>query len=373
MINSFKFHNINNLDYYIFYDIFLHKSGNKITAVSPFYNDEIDINNYYDPNDIKLVIDNIEIIGEYIPFGLNGWEPCILYDFKHDIIKKLALTKEYINIKIIANKLVKEFKITTNLFEEKNITVATCSKNENKWVPIYLNYYLKILNVDYIYLYDNNDDIIKQNELKSIVNQFKNVIYIPWYFRWKNKRNRQIGQPPQEAHTLNKFKNKWLGFFDTDEFLFIHDNSIENVLDEYDYNKIKAISFENKWCMYKGTKKYEEIINPLLEFKYTRKNPNRRRLQKLFVNSSKVRFCRFHWISEILNSNDCKIANSKDETQNNKYFYYHYFIRKFRFNEGVNGINIGNESEFDDKMSNFILDILKSNPFIFEYKINDLK
>jgi len=362
-LNSLGFTH-NGRKYYIFYDIFLHYNNNKITAVSPYYGEEIQLEKFYDIHNIKIIIDDHTIIGKYIPFGIKGWEPCILYDFEHPCIETFA-KKEYIKLKVIAGNYNKEFTIYPK--KSKNeLVVATCTKNENRWMKFYLEYYTKILNVDHIYIYDNNTNKELQEELKLLVCNYRDrVSYIPWYFRWKNNKNKQIGQPQQEAHTLNKFNNKWVGFFDTDEFLFLKNKSVKDLLNSYDYKEVKAVSFENKWCMYKGSKKYEEITNPLIEFKYTKKHEHFRRLQKLFVNQSKVRFCRFHWISEYLNCKDGKIANSIDETPNYEYFFYHYFIRDFRFYEGVQGIEFGKNGVYDDEMSNFIQFKIKNNSELF--------
>ena len=56
-LNSLGFTH-NGRKYYIFYDIFLHYNNNKITAVSPYYGEEIQLEKFYDIHNIKIIIDD---------------------------------------------------------------------------------------------------------------------------------------------------------------------------------------------------------------------------------------------------------------------------------------------------------------------------
>ncbi len=85
---------INGEAFHLFLDIFVDANGQKLTAVSPHYGDDIDWQTHgVDFERVVLTIDALSMTGHYIPHRLDTWEPCILIDFTHPQIEALFSTR----------------------------------------------------------------------------------------------------------------------------------------------------------------------------------------------------------------------------------------------------------------------------------------
>ena len=323
-INKFLYTKQNDIEYYLFYDVFVHFDKEKITAVAPFYGDDFDLTSKY--SQLILEVDNLKIQGEYIPCRLDSWEPTILIDFSHPELKSKISQNQFLDVKIQIEDKEQTFSIKTNT-PSHNICMSVIVKDENKWLPFFLEYYLNIMKADHILVYDNNTkDKNKLHELLLPYIKQDQITLIPWHFRWRNRIDKkQIGQPPQEAHSLNKFGNcKWIGFFDVDEILRIPGQNLPSFLRKFDPNKLGGLSFGLRWAFYKGPKTLEQIENPLTEFIYTIKDELGRKRQKLIVSPFRCRYLRFHWLP------DDEIELAIDDSD---IFFHHYVVRENRFNE----------------------------------------
>lgn len=122
-------------------------------------------------------------------------------------------------------------KIQNNLlkaFPYKLPTVALCAiaKNENKYLREWVEHHLN-LNIDQIYLLDNNDP--DGEHFEEVIGDYiknKKVIVIDK----RGIRNAQIDSYEEFYQTIGQ-KYDWVGFWDIDEFLFLdEDTNIQNFI-----------------------------------------------------------------------------------------------------------------------------------------------
>lgn len=320
-----------NDDFFLFLDIFVHHTGSKITATCAYYGEDIDWSSHgVDLENVFLTVNGLCITGTYIPHRLDSWEPAILIDFEHPELASLISGSDsgLLEIEIAAGSHQQAFELSTRLPEAYDVTMSVIIKNENRWIKHYLDYYLDCLEVDHIFVYDNLTT--DRDELAVILKPYivnGAVTYILWDYRWRNRYDRkQIGQPPQQSHTLNRFGNcTWIGFFDVDEFLRIPGKTLPEFLNTTDTDDVDGLSFGIRWFMYKGDLDFEDIRNPLLSMFESKPDRLGRKRQKLLVAAKDVRFLRFHWLEE----GKRELAIPDDEI-----YFHHYYLRDARFDEG---------------------------------------
>lgn len=116
---------------------------------------------------------------------------------------------------------------------EKKCAIVTIVKNEGKYIKEFIEYYTA-LGCDLI-IYDNDSD----DNTSLIVNEYKNVKYIPWH-----GKKRQI-DAYNEATKKYKYEYKYMMFFDADEILvadeILEGKSLMCILDSF-FNVDKKIS-----------------------------------------------------------------------------------------------------------------------------------
>jgi hypothetical protein len=315
--------------FFLFLDIFVHWSGRKITAVAPYYGDDIDwASHSVNLEDVVLAFDDHRIRGRYLAHRLDSWEPCILLDFDDPAIEDCLRAGETIAFTISAGPHKKEFVLETGAAPGHDIAMSVIVRDCNRWVGYFLDYYLTCMDCDHVYLYDNCT--IDADGLQRIIRAYVDdgrVTYIPWHHRWKNTVDqKQIGQIAQQAHSLNKFgKCRWIGFFDYDEFLRIPGQTLRQFLAGFDSDEIDGLSFGLRWFLYKGELELNAIGNPLLNFLHAKPDGLARKRQKLIVSPRDVRFLRIHWLE------DGKREFAIDDAD---IFFHHYYLSAERFLQG---------------------------------------
>ncbi len=343
-VNNMEIVKIDNEAFYLFLDIFVHGSGRKITAVAAYYHEDIDWQCHgVDYEQVVLSFGSHETLGTYIPHRLDSWEPSIILDFEHPALEAYIRENAWITFTIKAGPHEKTFRVSTKRPLAYDTAMSVIIRDENRWITHYLDYYLRCMQVQHVFVYDNytRDKSTLRQLLAPYLEQGQ-VTYIPWHYRWKNRQvPKQIGQPPQQVHSLNKYANsRWIGVFDVDEFLRIPGQTIPEFLHQFDADAIGGVSFGLRWFMYKGEADYDDIENPLLSFLHAKRDSLGRKRQKLFVSPRNVRFMRFHWIQE--DATETQI----DDTD---IFFHHYYLRKFRFDEG----KTESDTVYDDYMVRF--------------------
>ncbi|MGI9388094.1 MAG: glycosyltransferase family 92 protein, partial [Methyloligellaceae bacterium] len=315
--------------FFLFLDIFVHWGGRKITAVAPYYGDDIDWPEHgVDLQDVVLRFGTHQVKGRYVPHRLDSWEPCVLFDFEDSVLEDYLRDHPSIAFEIRAGSFSKEFVLGTAPAPGHDVSMSLIVRDCNRWLPYFLNYYLDCLECDHVYLYDNKTH--DADGLQHIVRSYADrgqLSYIPWHYRWRNEADgKQIGQIPQQAHSLNKFGQcRWIGFFDYDEFLRIPGRTLKEFLKDYDPSEVDGLSFGLRWFKYVGDEALEDISNPLLSFFDAKPDSLGRKRQKLVVSPRDVRFLRIHWLE------DGKNEVPVDDTD---IYFHHYYLNPDRFEKG---------------------------------------
>ena len=328
-MNDMELVRLDGRPFFLFLDIFVHWGGRKITAVAPYYGEDIDwLEHGVDLQDVVLTFGSHRVKGRYLPHRLESWEPCILFDFEDRVIEDYLREHDSVAFEIHAGPFCKHFVLSTKPAPGHELAMSLIVRNRNRWLPYFLNYYLDCLGCDHVYLYDNctHDADGIQRIVRSYV-ECGQVSYIPWHYRWRNEVDKkQIGQIPQEAHSLNKFgRCRWIGFFDYDEFLRIPGRTLKEFLKDYDPSQLDGLSFGLRWFNYAGEEDLEDIGNPLLNFFDAKRDSLGRERQKLIVSPRDVRFLRIHWLE------DGKKEIPVDDTD---IYFHHYYLNGVRFKEG---------------------------------------
>jgi len=334
--------------YFLFLDLFVHASGTKITAVAPHYGDDLDWSEHgVDFEGIDLHVAGRVIRGKYVPHRLDSWEPAILIDFEDALLAEdLARARAAgapLELKVEAGPHVAEFSLSSALPEPHEVTLSVIIRDENRWIGTYLDYYLHCLGADHVFVYDN--ETRDHEALRGILAPYQQegtVTYLPWPYRWRNRvDNKQIGQPPQQAHSLERFGNStWMGFFDVDEFLRIPDRELRELLSEHDPEEVDGLSFGLRWFFHQGNRAFEDFEDPLLEMLHCKRDELGRKRQKLFVSAKNVRFLRFHWLEE---------GKREVPIDDDEIFFHHYYNRPERYAEGL----VDPAAEYDPYMLRF--------------------
>ena len=323
--NAFLFTRFENRDFFLFYDVFVHWGRKKITAIAPYYGKDLDLSEEHKV--ITIQVGDLKIVGQYIPCVLDSWEPSILIDFEHPELEDLIQNQQQLEITVTCKDQENIFLLDT-ITPVYDISMSVIVKNENRWLPFFLEYYIDIMKADHVFLYDNMTEDFQG--LKRILLPYIKkcqLTYIPWHFQWRNRIDRkQIGQPPQEGHSLNKYGlGKWMGFLDVDEFLHIPGQTLPGFMKQFDSALLGGVSFGLRWFFYNGPKEFEQITNPLVEFVESKRDDLGRKRQKLMVSPKLCRYMRFHWIPE---------DQVEHPVPDDDIFFHHYYIRKNRFDEG---------------------------------------
>ena len=339
-IHAMKIARDNGLDFYLFLDIFVHPSRKKIVAVAPFYGDDwAPAEHGVDLEAVELVIDDLRVRGQYLPHRLDSWEPCILFDFEGDALTARLEDQPEISFTIEAGRHRESFQLSTVPAPSHDVALSLVIRNENRWLPHFLAYYLDCMAADHVWIYDNADSIERGADratadrealLEILAPYFERgqVTYIPWHVRWRNRppAPKMIGQPPQEAHSLNRFAHsRWIGFFDVDELLRIPGHTLSSFLAQYDHAAVDALSFGLRWFLHHGETAFEAVRDPPLTFLHARRDELGRKRQKLFVRPGEVRFLRLHFMEE---------GRSELPVDDTDIFFHHYVIRPQRFARG---------------------------------------
>ncbi len=314
--------------YYLFHDIFVHPDGRKIVAVCSYYGDD------WNPGDDGVDYDSVELAlgddrvrGRCVRHRLDSWEPCMLLEFAGAEVEAAIRESAVIQCEVHTGPHRQAFELPTAPGPAHAVALSLVVRNENRWIRVFLQYYLDCLRADHVFVYDNGT--ADREALLEILEPFRRegrVTYIPWDFRWRNRSDRKmIAQPAQEAHSLNRFANcRWLGFFDVDELLRLPGTTLPAFLERYAEAQIDGLSFGLRWYSYRGDADFETVENPPLTYLYARRDPLGRKRQKLFIKGGRTRFARLHWLEE---------GRRELPIDDTDIFFHHYEQRAQRFAE----------------------------------------
>ncbi|MEM9302133.1 MAG: glycosyltransferase family 92 protein [Pseudomonadota bacterium] len=318
------------LDFYLFLDIFVHPDRTHVAAVAPWYHDDWQpALEGVDLEAVTLISGDVEVPGTFVPHRLDSWEPCVLFEFRDPALERRLQQGDRIDFEIRVGPHAKTFELSTLPAPAHDVAMSLVIKNENRWVRSFLEYYLGVLEVDHVWVYDNGT--ADQETLLALLEPYRRagqVTYIPWDVRWRNREapRKMIGQPPQETHSLVRFANsRWIGFLDVDEFLRIPGQTLPAFLETYGDVPVDALSFGLRWFLHQGGESLETVIDPPLTFLSARRDELGRKRQKLLIKGGSMRFARLHWVEE---------GHSELPVSDEEIFFHHYAIRGYRFEPG---------------------------------------
>ncbi len=252
--------------FYLFHDIFVHPTRPKIAAVCSYYGDDWKpADDGIDYDAVDLVLGQRRIRGRCRRHRLESWEPCILLEFEAPEIETAVRDGGDVDIAIEVGPHSQRFRLPTRPPPAHGVAMSLVVRNENRWIRVFLQYYLDCLRADHVFLYDNGTE--DRHELLEILAPYRcegRVTYVPWDFRWRNRTDRKMtAQPAQEAHSLNRFANtRWIGFFDIDEFLRLPDTTLPAFLERFSAAQIDGLSFGIRWFSYRGPLELEQVDAP---------------------------------------------------------------------------------------------------------------
>jgi len=161
-------------------------------------------------------------------------------------------------------------------FNEKNIKTAICLiiKQENRYIKEFVDYYKK-LNINKIFLYDNND--INGEQFEDILSNFIKLNFVE-IINYRGKYKPQF-QAYSHCYINNSKDFNWIAFFDADEYLYIHfHKDINQFLSLYKFRKCSSIVIN--WKNYGDNDKIYYEPRPLKErftkpFYFNKKKKNK--------------------------------------------------------------------------------------------------
>lgn len=222
----------------IIFDIF-NKNGT-IIAICPLYN----------KTDFDDLIKNIKINiqGKFSNatnyYVRNSYEPILILFFDLHANNKLT------QVSVFYKNLTQTFNLLNSRFshlKSKNFSVTTLFKDDYNLIKRFYKYY-KIQGVDFFYLYYNG---ISNDEIKEICNK-EDILLIDWNFKYWNdetcdfQHHAQIGQMIHALWKYGKTMDKYIGFFDLDEYLTVENKPLAKELLELD---LTAYGFCNRWAV----------------------------------------------------------------------------------------------------------------------------
>ena len=163
-----------------------------------------------------------------------------------DIIKVKYNQIRYIILLLIILIIIEPFfrldkVIYQNLLRKKDSDIKVClctlGKNENKYAKEFIEYYQK-LEVDKIFLYDNND-ILGEN-FNDVINEYIESGFVE-VLNWRGKE-KIIMNIMNDCYKKNNKKYDWLIFYEFDEFIFLKNfTNIKSFLNDIRFYKCKKI------------------------------------------------------------------------------------------------------------------------------------
>ena len=153
------------------------------------------------------------------------------YKIKNNYFLKLILLLILIfifdNLKMITEKKNNELKVC----------LCTLGKDENRYAREFVQHY-KNLNVDKIFIYDNND--LLGEKFEDVLNDYINSGFVE-ILNWRGKK-KQILNIMNDCYLKNNMNYDWLIFYEFDEFIFLKDfTNIKSYLNDHRFDNCKKI------------------------------------------------------------------------------------------------------------------------------------
>jgi len=320
---------------FLFSDIFI--IDNNIGLISIVYPDE-----NIDFNKIECIINNQtyyfskQIINRV-------YESNVFLCTESQVLSKFINGKSNLKIKIKYYDLENEFVLNPIKIKRDQIVFSTLFKDDfyllNMWIDYNYN-----LGIDFFILYYNKEFDTRVLELMNTPKYKDKVLLIEWNYVHKLpeilgkdsrvnildkslQKNHHHAQPMSMCHCLNYIgsKSKWLGFFDLDEYIIMHnETNIKDVLNKYSTNDIAAIKFQCRWAKLQNWSPNENPnngVNILTKYNSFRKIETEGTFfrTKVILKPNLVERCNVHRLKR-------HAPNTKEILLNtDSYYFLHYF------------------------------------------------
>ena len=210
------------------------------------------------------------------------------------------------------------------------ICICTVGKKENKYIKEFIEFY-KLLGIDKIFLYDNND--INGEYFEDIISEYINNGFIVLK-NWRGIKNPQM-MIYYDCYNENYKKYNWLIFNDIDEYLYLRNyNNIKDYLEQPKFKKCENIQLN--WLLYTDNN-FLYYQNKSLQLRFKEKDPyvKFRNITKyrngksiLRGNISNINITNVHCISNTLKTCDGFGFERKIIKPDYKYYYFkHYYCK----------------------------------------------
>jgi len=153
-------------------------------------------------------------------------------------LKKYYLKKYKFEIILICYLFIVLFNFQ-KIYKNREIKICLCTlgKNENKYTRQFIEHY-KNLDVDKIFIYDNND--ILGEKFEEVIKDYIDSGYVE-ILNWRGKK-KQILNIMNDCYKKNNIIYDWLIFYEFDEYIFLKDfTSLKAYLNDYRFLFCKKI------------------------------------------------------------------------------------------------------------------------------------
>ena len=249
----------------LIYDIFLSQESDTLFII---FNSLLHINKFLN-SDIKKRTKN-QILKLIKELGIKDYKKDFnpIINFKNKNIKiinqkwifnesnannnilKLKLNKKIDNLDLsvkINEKHIFKTKVEKMKINDKNIGAVLLFKNENEFLPIWVDYYINKLKVDTIFIYNNNSSN-REHYIELQKEYGDKLVFIDWDFEYTFPYGQ--AQLTCYNHSLKIFGDNlnWMVFTDIDEFIYLENElDLQSFLSNYNKNELSTILFKCLW------------------------------------------------------------------------------------------------------------------------------
>lgn len=190
-------------------------------------------------DNIVVSIDN-KILTLNYKIVKDKYEPTLIFIYNVDF----NCENQYINITYNKNNYDIPFSNINVNPSNNDIVLTTLFKNDYMLFNNFYKYY-KNQGISHFYMYYNG---ILNEKIKSIFNK-PDVTLIEWNFRYWNQNckyvhHAQLGQMHNALYKYGKDRHKYMVFCDLDEYLYIDNDRLKDLIDR---NDIDYYLFNNRW------------------------------------------------------------------------------------------------------------------------------
>lgn len=197
------------------------------------------------------------------------------------------------------------------------VSILLLIRDENEYLEEWLEHFINVLNVDHIYLYDNESSVPVKSFLTSLKNPYLDKIT---FVDWKSTKNTQEDACNHFLETYGT-ETKWIAPIDTDEFIQMnHTKTLKEFLMEHE----QYASILCQWVHYNANGQEKKTAGSVMErFPTIADWYNWKSSGKKFIQTNRCN--RFSRYNPVLRRNCLELDNEKN---NKDSFQLNHYITK---------------------------------------------